>query len=110
MEEKEKKKELVDFVIMACKYKTTLTEKFKNRPVWHKPFPGDVVSHLPGTIVGLEVKVGDEVEAGQLLLIHQAMKMQNRIVAPVAGVIESVNVQVGEQVPKDHLMIRIAPR
>ena len=50
----ENKKELVDFVVTARKYKTTLTEKFKNRPVWHKPFPGDVISHLPGTIVELE--------------------------------------------------------
>ena len=96
----ENKKELVDFVVTARKYKTTLTEKFKNRPVWHKPFPG----------VELEVKVGDEVEAGQLLLIHQAMKMLNRVVAPVAGVVEAVNVQIGEQIPKDHLMIRINPK
>lgn len=106
----ENKKELVDFVVTARKYKTTLTEKFKNRPVWHKPYVGDVISHLPGTIVELEVKVGDEVEAGQLLLIHQAMKMLNRIVAPVSGVVSEVNVHIGEQIPKDHLMVRIDPK
>lgn len=99
--------ELVDFIVTARKYKTTLTEKFKNRPVWHKPYVGDVISHLPGTIVELEVKVGDEVEAGQLLLIHQAMKMLNRVVAPISGVVSEVNVQIGEQIPKDHLMVRI---
>ena len=102
--------ELVDFIVTARKYKTTLTEKFKNRPVWHKPYVGDVISHLPGTIVELEVKVGDEVEAGQLLLIHQAMKMLNRVVAPISGVVSEVNVQVGEQIPKDHLMVRIDPK
>ena len=62
--EKEQK-ELVDFVVTARKYKTTLTEKFKNRPVWHKPYVGDVISHLPGTIVELEVKVGDVVLFGK---------------------------------------------
>ncbi len=103
----ENKKELVDFIVTARKYKTTLTEKYKNRPVWHKPYIGDVISHLPGTIVELEAKEGDMVEAGQLLLIHQAMKMLNRVVAPVSGVITKVNVQVGEQIPKDHLMVRI---
>ncbi len=102
--------ELVDFIVTARKYKTTLTEKFKNRPVWHKPYVGDVISHLPGTIVELEVKVGDEVEAGQLLLIHQAMKMLNRVVAPISGVVSEVNVQIGEQIPKDHLMVRIDPK
>lgn len=102
--------ELVDFIVTARKYKTTLTEKFKNRPVWHKPYVGDVISHLPGTIVELEVKVGDEVEAGQLLLIHQAMKMLNRVVAPISGVVSEVNVQIGEQIPKDHLMVHIDPK
>ena len=102
--------ELVDFIVTARKYKTTLTEKYKNRPVWHKPYVGDVISHLPGTIVELEVKVGDEVEAGQLLLIHQAMKMLNRVVAPISGVVSEVNVQIGEQIPKDHLMVRIDPK
>lgn len=101
--------ELVDFIVTARKYKTTLTEKFKNRPVWHKPYVGDVISHLPGTIVELDVKVGDEVEAGQLLLIHQAMKMLNRVVAPISGVVSEVNVQISEQIPKDHLMVRIDP-
>ena len=102
--------ELVDFIVTARKYKTTLTEKFKNRPVWHKPYVGDVISHLPGTIVELDVKVGDEVEAGQLLLIHQAMKMLNRVVAPISGVVSEVNVQIDEQIPKDHLMVRIDPK
>ena len=78
MEKKEKDNEYVDFVVTARKYKTTLTAKYKNRKMWHKPFVGDVISHLPGTIVKVEVQQGQEVEAGQLLLIHQAMKMYNQ--------------------------------
>ena len=72
MEKKEKDNEYVDFVVTARKYKTTLTAKYKNRKMWHKPFVGDVISHLPGTIVKVEVQQGQEVEAGQLLLIHPA--------------------------------------
>lgn len=100
-------KELVDFAIASGEYKTILTEKFKKRPIWHKPYEGDIVSYLPGTIVELEVKEGDSVKAGQLLLVHQAMKMLNRVVSPVSGVITNVNVQAGEQVPKDYLMVKI---
>ena len=55
MEKKEKDNEYVDFVVTARKYKTTLTAKYKNRKMWHKPFVGDVISHLPGTIVKVEV-------------------------------------------------------
>ncbi|MBE6300700.1 MAG: acetyl-CoA carboxylase biotin carboxyl carrier protein subunit [Parabacteroides distasonis] len=105
-----KEKEWVDFVVTARKYKTTLTAKYKNRKVWQKPFVGDVISRLPGTIVQLEVAVGQEVKAGQLLLIHQAMKMYNRVVAPVAGKVVEVNVVEGDQIPKDHLMVKIEPR
>ena len=47
MEKKEKDNEYVDFVVTARKYKTTLTAKYKNRKMWHKPFVGDVISHLP---------------------------------------------------------------
>ncbi len=100
-------KELVDFIVTARKYKTTLTEKFKNRPVWKKPGEGDIISHLPGTIVELEVKEGDRVEKGQLLLVHQAMKMLNRVVSPVSGVVGKVNVTAGEHIPKDYLMVQI---
>ena len=74
MEKKEKEPELVDFVVTARKYKTTLTEKYKNRKMWHKPFAGDVVSHLPGTVEKLCVSQGQEVQAGDLLLILEAMK------------------------------------
>lgn len=102
--------EYVDFVVTARKYKTLLTEKYKNRKMWHKPFPGDVIAHLPGTIVQIYVEKGQEVEAGQLLLIHQAMKMYNRIVAPVAGVVAELDVAEGDQIAKDHLMAKIQPK
>lgn len=102
-----KENEYVDFVVTARKYKTLLTEKYKNRKMWYKPFVGDVISTLPGTIVKIHVEKGQTVEAGQLLLIHQAMKMYNRIVAPVAGVITELDVKEGDKITKDHLMVKI---
>ena len=44
MEKKHQQEEYVDFVVTARKYKTLLTAKYKNRPMWHKPSAGDVVS------------------------------------------------------------------
>ena len=110
MEKKHQQEEYVDFVVTARKYKTLLTAKYKSRPMWHKPSAGDVVSHLPGTIVKVEVQQGQEVEAGQLLLIHQAMKMYNRVVAPVAGTIVELGVTEGDKIPKDYLMVKIQPK
>ncbi|MDH6533562.1 acetyl-CoA carboxylase biotin carboxyl carrier protein subunit [Parabacteroides sp. 52] len=100
----------VDFAVIAGTYKTKLTTKYENRTVWHKPNPGDVLANLPGTIMKVEVKEGEQVKEGQLLLIHEAMKMLNRVVAPVSGTVTSVNVSVGDKIGKNHLMVKIDPQ
>ena len=107
MEKKHQQEEYVDFVVTARKYKTLLTAKYESRPMWHKPSAGDVVSHLPGTIIKIMVEEGQAVEAGQLLLIHEAMKMQNRVVAPISGVVVELNVKEGDKITKNHLMVKI---
>lgn len=107
MEKKHQQEEYVDFVVTARKYKTLLTAKYKSRPMWYKPSAGDVVSHLPGTIIKIMVEEGQAVEAGQLLLIHEAMKMQNRVVAPISGVVVELNVKEGDKITKNHLMAKI---
>ena len=107
MEKKHQQEEYVDFVVTARKYKTLLTAKYKSRPMCHKPSAGAVVSHLPGTIIKIMVEEGQAVEAGQLLLIHEAMKMQNRVVAPISGVVVELNVKEGDKITKNHLMVKI---
>ena len=107
MEKKHQQEEYVDFVVTARKYKPLLTAKYKSRPMWYKPSAGDVVSHLPGTIIKIMVEEGQAVEAGQLLLIHEAMKMQNRVVAPISGVVVELNVKEGDKITKNHLMVKI---
>lgn len=103
-------KEYVDFIVTARKYKTLLTKKFVERTVWQKPLDGDVFSHLPGTIISVEAKVGDTVKAGDLILMLEAMKMLNRVVSPVSGVITEINVTKGDKIGKNHLMVKIEPK
>ena len=57
-----------------------------------------VPAPMPGNILDVAVKVGDEVKNGQLLLVLEAMKMENEIVAPADGVVASVNVTKGTSV------------
>ena len=79
--------------------------------MWHKPFVGDVISHLPGTIVKVEAQQGQEVEAGQLLFDPPGDEdVQPGVVAPVAGPF----VRAGcngrrSRSPKDLLMVKIQP-
>jgi biotin carboxyl carrier protein len=56
------------------------------------------------------VKEGQEVEEGELLLIQEAMKMLNRILAPVAGVVKEIYVKEGDKIGKSHLMLKIEPK
>lgn len=65
-----------------------------------------VISPMPGTILKLNVKDGDSVAAGDVVLILEAMKMENEIVAPCGGTI-SLNVKQGETVDTDQLLAEI---
>lgn len=57
-----------------------------------------VTAPMPGTILGVKVNSGDSVKKGQVLLILEAMKMENEIVAPNDGTIASINVAKGTSV------------
>jgi acetyl/propionyl-CoA carboxylase alpha subunit/acetyl-CoA carboxylase carboxyltransferase component len=57
---------------------------------------------LQGTVIGISVATGDEVRAGQALMIMEAMKMEHVIAAQVSGVVRQVTVAVGDTVFEDH--------
>lgn len=99
--------EFVDFVVTARKYKTLLTTKYKNRKVWVEPNPYEIQSFIPGTIIHISIKEGDIVKEGDPLLILEAMKMQNRIEMPFTAKIKKINVNVGNRIPKDTIMIEL---
>lgn len=97
----------VDFAVTARKYKTQLTRKFQSRKVWVESNIYEIQSFIPGTIISIDVKEGDVVKEGDQLLILEAMKMQNRIQMPFTAKIKKINVNVGDRVPKDTLMIEL---
>lgn len=70
---------------------------------------GSRVNHvrapMPGLIIDLKVKSGDEVKAGDTLLILEAMKMENIIKAPGDATVKSVKVNMGEGVEKNQVLI-----
>ncbi len=53
---------------------------------------------MPGTIMDVKVGVGSSVEKAQVVLIMEAMKMENEIVAPVAGKVLDIRVKKGDSV------------
>ncbi|NLV75588.1 MAG: DUF2118 domain-containing protein [Tissierellia bacterium] len=57
-----------------------------------------VEAPMPGTILSINVKEGDEVKAGDVLLILEAMKMENEILAPIDGKVTSIGTTKGASV------------
>lgn len=106
---KNENSEFVPFAVTARKYKTLLTNKYKARKVWVNPNPYEVVSSIPGTVIEISVKEGDLLEEGAPLLILEAMKMLNRIQMPFTAKIKKINVNPGDRIPKDMLMIEMEP-
>ena len=56
---------------------------------------GVVTAPMPGTVIKVEKKAGDAVRAGELVLILEAMKMENEILAPLDGAISKINCETG---------------
>ena len=62
---------------------------------------------LPGNIMSILVKEKAQVKKGDTLLMYEAMKMENTVLAEKDGVITSIKVQVGEAVLQDHVLLEM---
>lgn len=63
---------------------------------------------MPGTILKINVKVGDSVKSGDVVCVLEAMKMENDICAPQDGVVSSVEVAQGASVATDAVLVTLA--
>jgi biotin carboxyl carrier protein len=70
---------------------------------------GEVHAPMPGLVVDVLVRAGDAVDAGQPVVVVEAMKMQNALTAPLAGKVASVAVQAGTAVETGQLLLAIRP-
>jgi biotin carboxyl carrier protein len=64
-----------------------------------------LVSPMPGLVLELMVEVGQTVEAGEKLLILEAMKMENLIKAPAKGIVQSIAIKKGQSLEKGQLLM-----
>ncbi len=67
-----------------------------------------VCAPLPATVVQILVSQGQEVQEGDTLMVVSVMKMESHIVAPVAGTVQSIAVQVQEQVEVEQVLLTLA--
>jgi 3-methylcrotonyl-CoA carboxylase alpha subunit len=70
---------------------------------------GAIIAPMPGRIVSVEVEEGASVTAGQKLVVLEAMKMEQALVAPFDGVVEALTAVAGGQVQDGAVLARVAP-
>jgi len=87
------------------KKKAAATVGNGNRP--RPSHEGCVTTAMPGTIVDVKVKAGDAVNAGDGVLVIEAMKMENEIQAPKSGIVLAIHVKKGDSVTPDETLIEI---
>lgn len=71
--------------------------------------PAPLVAPMPGLVVRVAVAVGDQVSAGQGLVVIEAMKMENELRSASAGVVTAVRAVTGQAVDKGTVLVEIGP-
>jgi acetyl-CoA carboxylase biotin carboxyl carrier protein len=67
-----------------------------------------IEAHIAGTVWKIEVKVGDNVDTGQVVVILESMKMEMPVEAPSAGQVTAVLVQEGQAVQEGQVVVELA--
>jgi pyruvate carboxylase subunit B len=69
--------------------------------------PAPLIAPMPGLVVRVNVKVGDQVQAGQPLVVMEAMKMENELRSVSSGVVSTVRAQPGAAVEKGAVLVEL---
>ena len=85
---------------------TTATPSAK--PATSTGSASSIKSPLPGTILVTNVKVGDQVKRGDVLIVMEAMKMENNIMANKDGQVKAIHVTIGQTVAQEDALIDLA--
>ena len=70
---------------------------------------GVLAAPMPGRVLNVLARPGDRVDLDEPLIILEAMKMENELKSPIAGILSSVHVQEGDSVEKKQILLEITP-
>jgi len=85
------------------------TSELDERPRADATDPYDIGASMPGAVLEVRCKAGDEVEAGDTLLVLEAMKMETTVTTSVAGTVELVEVAAGDQARAGDRLVKLTP-
>jgi biotin carboxyl carrier protein len=88
-------------------YQTRISAKFEKRKSFRPVDPRIILSFIPGTVLDIMVKAGQNVSKGEDLMILDAMKMQNKLKCSMDGKIKTICVSRGDRVSKGTILIEL---
>ncbi len=97
----------IDLIIDDVHYQTLSTHAYENMLKWKKNYNKNITAIIPGTIIEIFVKEGQKVKEGDLMMIVEAMKMNNRFVFSSDGIIDKIHVKTGDIIAKNQLLITL---
>ncbi|TSA31949.1 MAG: acetyl-CoA carboxylase biotin carboxyl carrier protein subunit [Porphyromonadaceae bacterium] len=100
-------KDMEIFSYEGTDYKTMLTDKFRK----HKPYELEdltkITAQIPGTMLKILVREGQQINPSKCLFILEAMKMKNKVYASVSGRIKKIHISEGQIVTKNQLLLEL---
>ena len=88
-------------------FETRVTRKFALRKPYEKEDPRVIKAVIPGIVAEIVAKPGSNVHQGDTMMTLEAMKMLNRIMAPMGGMVKAIHVSKGEKVAKGQVLMEI---
>jgi biotin carboxyl carrier protein len=88
-------------------YETGLTQKYRNRKPYQKANAKNLCAAIPGVVLEVMVKPGQQVKLGEGLISLEAMKMQNLLTSPGDGEILAIRVEKGQHVVKGEVLVEL---
>jgi biotin carboxyl carrier protein len=91
--------------INSTLYKTRISRKFETRKPYKAVNPKFILSFIPGTVLDILVKTGQNVRKGDDLMLLDAMKMQNQLKSNIDGEVKNIPVKKGDKVSKGTVLM-----
>jgi biotin carboxyl carrier protein len=88
-------------------YQTRISSKFLNRKPYKPADPKIILSFIPGTVLDILIEKGQNVTKGEILMILDAMKMQNKLKCNMDGTVKSIAVKKGDKVSKGTVLLEL---
>lgn len=98
---------LVEFNWESTTYNTTVSRKYAQKKKYEMPNHKLIRAFIPGIIQKIFVSDGAKVKQNEVLLVLEAMKMKNNLLAPFNGIVKKVYVKQGAQVTKNEILVEL---